>query len=453
MTDVEGDNAEDPRISAMPTKAFFVDMFTKDIALDQAVLDLVDNSIDGALKLAAGKEDYEGRTVRIELSRDRFRIWDNCGGFDRERARKYAFRFGRPSAAGQTKGSIGQFGVGMKRALFKFGRFFTVHSATTDEAWAVDVDAEQWEQDDTDWHFPWATFGPEAPISKDNPGTEIIVTKLRMAVGNTFGSKSFESQIIALIKSKHRRFISSGMEIFVNDHRVQPLDLLVVSDAKLSPYVANLPPFEEPGKTPVHVRVIAGLGESSPRLAGWYVVCNGRIILDADRRDVTGWGVVEEASSKTAIPGFHNQFARFRGIVTFESEDSGRLPWNTTKTDVDQDNPIWRAAREKMIELMRPVIDFLNELDKDIEDHTRDRSPLYKYVEERTFARFEKLTADTAFDPPEREDLGEVVRYAKIQYSRTLDDIDVLKSALGVGSAKAVGERTFDLALQRHKPS
>lgn len=457
MTETSAAEDTDPRISAMPTKAFFVDMFTKDIALDQAVLDLVDNSIDGATKGEDGSAAFEGKAVRIELSRERFRIWDNCGGFDRERARKYAFRFGRPSAAGQTRGSIGQFGVGMKRALFKFGRYFEVHSATGAESWAVKVDAETWEKDDTDWHFPWADFEPEAPIGTENPGTEIVVTKLRQGVSLTFGSKSFENQIIALIKSKHRRFISNGLEIFVNGIRVQPLELMVVNDAQLSPYVHNQTFDGEPESPeeapppPVRVRIIAGLGESSPRLAGWYVVCNGRIILDADRRDVTGWGVVEDAVTKTGIPGFHNQYARFRGIVSFECEDSRRLPWNTTKTDVDQDNPIWREAREKMIELMRPVIDFLNELDRDIDAHTRDRSPLLKFVNERQSVKFERIAADAIFAPPAREALAPVVRYLKIQYSREVDDIEILKSALGVATAKAVGEKTFDLALQRHK--
>ncbi|WGM32572.1 ATP-binding protein [Brevundimonas sp. NIBR11] len=457
MTDISGPDAvvkdDDPRISAMPTKAFFVDMFTKDIALDQAVLDLLDNSIDGARAMfGENAETYDGRVVRIELSRDRFRIWDNCGGFDKERARKYAFRFGRPVEAGKLRSSIGQFGVGMKRALFKFGREFTVHSATQGEQWAVYVNAEEWEKDDQDWHFPWEDFAPEAPISATNPGTEIVVKNLRPAVANTFGSKYFENQIIALIKSKHRGFIAKGIEVFVNDIRVQPLELLVVNDAKLSPFVEEIV-FADQGVADVRVRIIVGLGDSLPRLAGWYVVCNGRLILDADRRDITGWGVVEDSVTKTGIPGFHNQYARFRGIISFDSEDSTRLPWNTTKTDVDQDNPVWQSARERMIALMRPVIDFLNSLDRDIEEHTRERSPLLKFVQERAYSRFEHIVGEKTFDPPAREDLGEVIRWVKIQYSRTTDDVEFLKGALRVGSAKAVGEKTFDLSLAKHRPS
>ena len=41
---------------ASPTKRFFVSMLTRDISLADAILDLLDNCLDGALRLADGKE-------------------------------------------------------------------------------------------------------------------------------------------------------------------------------------------------------------------------------------------------------------------------------------------------------------------------------------------------------------------------------------------------------------
>ena len=142
----------DDRITAEPTKRFFVEMFTKDIALEQAVLDLVDNSVDGARRSPKdGALPLDGYAVQITLSKETFRIDDNCGGFDKNTARDYAFRFGRdfetPEVQAQrTSGAIGQFGVGMKRALFKFGQRFKVYSATTDQSWGIDVNVENWER-------------------------------------------------------------------------------------------------------------------------------------------------------------------------------------------------------------------------------------------------------------------------------------------------------------------
>lgn len=445
---IEMTSAPTSQISALPTKTFFVEMFTKDIALEQAVLDLVDNSVDGAKRYAkAGDTPYAGFQVNLTFNNEEFLIADNCGGFSSDVAVNYAFRFGRPKGATSTPGSIGQFGVGMKRALFKFGRHFIVQSATPDEEWAVEVPVTDWENNDNDWHFPWGKFAPVGGLSKASPGTEIQVTKLRPSVSAVFATKNFENSIVSLIRSKHRSFIGQGMSICVNGTAVLPIDLVMISGEGFRPASKTLT-FDE-GGAPVTVRILAGVGASQPSLAGWYVICNGRIILEADRRAVTGWGVVEDAASKTSIPGFHNQFARFRGIVTFDSTDSARVPWNTTKTDVDQDNVVWRAAREEMIILMRPVIDFLNELDADIEENTRERSPLYKYVEARPLVRFESIEANSLFEAPEREELAPVEKWVKVQYSRKEDEIDTLKTALKVNSARAVGERTFDLTLKR----
>ena len=44
------------RAEASPTKQFFVSMLTRDINLADAILDLLDNCLDGALQLANGKD-------------------------------------------------------------------------------------------------------------------------------------------------------------------------------------------------------------------------------------------------------------------------------------------------------------------------------------------------------------------------------------------------------------
>ena len=43
------------RAKGTPTKAFFVEMLTRDIGLNDAILDLLDNCLDGVVKLASGR--------------------------------------------------------------------------------------------------------------------------------------------------------------------------------------------------------------------------------------------------------------------------------------------------------------------------------------------------------------------------------------------------------------
>lgn len=126
-------------IDASPTKDFFILMLVRDIELMDAIADLVDNCVDGARRTRP-RGDYDGLWVRVETTAESFRIADNCGGIAVDLARNYAFRFGRPAGMPQTKHSVGQFGIGMKRALFKLGRKFTVDSTTTMSHFKVDVD-------------------------------------------------------------------------------------------------------------------------------------------------------------------------------------------------------------------------------------------------------------------------------------------------------------------------
>lgn len=73
------------KAQASPTKQFFVSMLTRDISLDDAILDLLDNCLDGAMRIADGDTvDYADHFVKIKLTRDEFSIEDNCGGIPRE---------------------------------------------------------------------------------------------------------------------------------------------------------------------------------------------------------------------------------------------------------------------------------------------------------------------------------------------------------------------------------
>jgi hypothetical protein len=89
-------------VKAYPTKAFFVKMLTRDIPLEDAILDLLDNCVDGILRtkwsngIPQGIENpYEGYYAEITLDKSKFTIVDNCGGIPRNIAEDYAFRMGK----------------------------------------------------------------------------------------------------------------------------------------------------------------------------------------------------------------------------------------------------------------------------------------------------------------------------------------------------------------------
>lgn len=438
-------------IDVSPTKEFFVDMITRDIPLEQAILDLVDNSVDGANRFKKEKGFELGSyIVAIEINADRFYLRDNCGGFDRDTAQHYAFRFGRDPKRPRNSHSIGQFGIGMKRALFKFGEEFSVRSATKKESWAVDVDVTEWKKLTSDWTFPLEDELPSDTLLADTAGTEIVVSELHEEVSSRFSTTVFISTIETAIRTNHREFIAAGLRISLNGRFLVATSLNLSMEGDLKPGVDELK-FTKRGDL-VTARIVVGVGPSSPKGAGWYVVCNGRVVLEADRSKKTGWGAFEDERTEIIIPRFHNQFARFRGIVWFDSEDAARVPWNTMKTDVDQENQVWQKTLARMLEMMRPVINFLNELDTDIDEHTLEGSALYRYVSRATLVSGDALRGKQEFSSPKANKLvSPKDRPIKVQYARPLRDIEFLQNVLDVDSASAVGQRTFDLTLRKQK--
>ena len=102
--------------------------------------------------------------------------------------------------------------------------------------------------------------------------------------------------------------------------------------------------------------------------------------------------------------------------------------------------------------MMRPVIDFLNELDKDVEERSREGSALLRIVSTAARTNTEQIREKHAFQSPRIEDLMPTgPRWVSIQYSRPFPDVEFLQGALNAHSAKAVGERTFDLALKKQR--
>ena len=88
MTETSPEEETSFDIDVMPTKEFFVDMLVRDIPLDRAIMDLVDNCIDGAKRLRGdGENAFSGLFIKIFISGKEFSIEDNCGGFSSDTAR------------------------------------------------------------------------------------------------------------------------------------------------------------------------------------------------------------------------------------------------------------------------------------------------------------------------------------------------------------------------------
>lgn len=423
-----------------PTKEFFISILTRDIELDAAIVDLVDNCTDGARRLRADG-DYQGLWVRIDVGDDRFRIADNCGGIPADIARDYAFRFGRDPKMPTTKHSVGQFGVGMKRAVFKIGRRFSVDSRSEGSSFTVKHDIQQWAKDANDWDFRFSHLSEE-PVAEAKRGTVIEVTALNQDVREAFGRENWRKRLRLELRSRIQEFLSAGLSLTLNKVPIDFEAPTLLSEKGLEP--AKLELDYDDGPERVNVSLLCGLGPSEdPAKAGWYVFCNGRLLLEADKTEDTGWGTTSGAH----IPRFHGQYNHFRGYVFFDSDDASLLPWNTTKTGVDTGAPLYSAVRVEMGKLARPVIDFLNALKREKEDRMEDDDPgdlelavaksqraALKSVPTREVFKFVRSKAKQPAAP----------KTTSIQYDETIDRVRSVKKALNVRYNKDVGLKTFE---------
>lgn len=229
------DNIENQAI-AIPTKQFFVSMLTRDISLADAILDLIDNCLDGALRIANGGDvDYSKHFVEISLSDELFSIQDNCGGIPRDVARNYAFKMGRETDDDRDldNETIGMYGVGMKRAIFKMGRNAKVRSLYGDYAFEVPISSD-W-LDNKDWD-PLPMLAPDAETRLAVPGTHIQVGSLYPGVAKHFTNDAFRNELKTSISEHFTMFLQRGLRITVNGAHVQPVHVeVLVSDQANGP--------------------------------------------------------------------------------------------------------------------------------------------------------------------------------------------------------------------------
>lgn len=430
-------------VAASPTRAFFVDMLVKDASLNSAILDLVDNCVDGATRLRPNGQ-FDGLYVSITITSEKFVIMDNCGGIDIETAKNYAFKFGRDPRSAPTPGGVGLFGVGMKRALFKLGRRSDVESTSKSAKFKVHVDVVQWLNDTSDtWTFPMtsSTFATEVPEAER--GTTITIYDLFEGVSEQFATSLFASKLNAEVSARHEVFLQKNLNIKINGHSV-------TSSKIVFRYLPEelVPIHREERSDGVAYSLYAGVGDSSPALAGWYVYCNGRMVVKADQSDLTGWGDLGVPAGIPKIPRFHHQFARFRGCTYFESNDPTKLPWKTTKDGLDVELPLYRAVKLKMISAARPIISFLNELDKELDEPVEEKRILTNLVSRAALSPPTDLPISDVFVYPKPRPRPKPPETVRIQYDRPKEQVERLKKCLKVTSARRAGELTFDWYLE-----
>lgn len=387
-------------VSARPVKRFFVEMLTRDLQLEDAILDLLDNCLDGILrsdlKNDDGDQPYDGFWAKISVKGDSFDIQDNCGGIPWSEHDR-AFRMGRPVSADREEppSSVGVYGIGMKRAIFKMGNEAFILTQNKGDNYQVLVSAA-WVQNEDLWDLE---VRPDNGHMEED-GTHILVQGLYPEVSEMFVAERFQDDLLHKIASHYAVILRKGFRVEVNGVVAVPNPIVVRFATQTDGYSEVRPYIFKSDYNGVDVFVTVGLREPIPGIertteeqegvkflsdyAGWTVICNDRVVLYCNRDELTGWGLF-------GIPRYHTQFIAISGVVEFRG-DPRNLPTTTTKRGLNFSSSLYQQVLERMRDGLRLFVDFTNtwkSMEKEAKDIV-DPVPNVPYYQIRTEA--EKLS-------------------------------------------------------------
>jgi len=370
-------------------------MLVRDIELKDSILDLLDNCVDGILRTKTADltkaKPYAGYRADIVVSPECFVIEDNCGGIPLRIAINSAFAIGKPEpiVGADAVATVGMYGIGMKRAIFKLGQNAVVDS-WNDKPFRVKITPEWLGADGWD-QLPMA----ELPVDALAQGhTRIFINHLHPAIRADFELESFVDELVNEISQNYAIIIDKGFAVTVrtnlNDGTPEPIPAKSLALLRtVGGGIGAIAPYVYVGQIDgVDVEIYAGLYRRLPTEeerdreeetkgskddAGWTVACNDRVVVWKDRTRLTGWG-------EATVPNYHGQFIAITGIVLLRSEDPRRLPLTTTKRGLDAGSDIYSKVKDMMREATKGLTSFTNKW-KNFEDELEN---LYKdttYVE------------------------------------------------------------------------
>ena len=452
------------KVDAMPVKSFFVEMLTRDIELVDAILDLLDNCVDGILrqrKNSSGQRPYEGFNAKITFDEKSFSISDNCGGIPWS-LHEYAFRMGKdPKNRDSTLPTVGVYGIGMKRAIFKIGKQCLISTRNQEDCYEVEITPKWILEEPDNWELP--VYESSQPDKEE--GTIIVIDELNDGIAIRFGEgakEEFTRELTEKIQTHYAFILNKGFEVEINGEQVKAKPTKLVFNEKIKPYIYQT---ESDG-----VKVFLSVGFTRPIPsqadindeqeerryssvdAGWTIICNDRAVLYCDRSELTGWG-------EAGVPRYHTQFIAISGIVEFQSNDAAKLPTTTTKRGIDASSSLYLQIKNKMREGMKLFTAYTNHWKDDADESKRQIALGNPYTLDEIKKEVETLKMNLVKSGLKGEQFKRKLprpepkesTKTRISYSKELDDIQTVQRYLFGDqrvSPSKVGEECFDQMLK-----
>lgn len=320
-------------LDATPEKRMYWAIIS-DYDIKTGICELIDNAID----LWMGETPQRKLLVELTLDPERqlIQIKDNARGVKEEDLRLLV----APGASlnSPEAETIGIFGVGGKRAVIALAESVVIKTRhKAGKTFQIDIGAD-WLAS-PDWQIP------HFEIPAIDPGVTIIdLSSLR---------KSFDESAIADLGAHlgetYAWFLRNGnCTIEVNGVTVSPIEF----DHWAFPHgfeprrAALTVPLK--GHASVNVEVVSGLirdRDPARENYGVYFYCNERLIVKERKSREVGYFITSEAG----VP--HPDASLCRAIIRMNGSAS-LMPWNSTKSDINTNHPIFQGVRPTLIQLV-----------------------------------------------------------------------------------------------------
>ena len=251
---------------------------------------------------------------------------------------------------------------------------------------------------------------------------------------------AFKSKLYKEIAQSYALFLERFVRVKINGDVVEPIPIPIGSSDKVNPAVEMI---KENTTTVIIIASLAGRDEKNQwrsEQAGWYIACNGRMVVSADKTELTGWG-------GGALPVFHSKYRGFVGLVLFQSNNALELPWRTTKRGINQESIVYINVRNKMRELARQILTFL---DKMYPSEIQEESQYRNITESIRPADIKRISKDAKKDFSYPKENLKIKGNVSIQYSVEKHKLELIRKHLRspTMSGGVIGKLTFEKYLE-----
>ena len=320
-------------LNGTPDKRLYWSIIS-DYDLKTGLCELIDNAVD----IWTSGEFGTPLAVSIVLDADQqfISVTDNAGGVSRADLKLLITPGGSNNSPDDE--TIGIFGVGSKRAVVALSQRISIKTRHhSEKSYQLDVD-NAWLENPT-WELPIY----ELPDFE--PGTtsvELHMLRRKLEDADVIEVREHLAETYGLfLERRNVSFLVNG----------SPIEGRTFSKwaypEEFPPHSATFP-VDRGNQGTARVEVTAGLildRDTRGENYGAYIYCNDRLIIKELRTRVVGYTVSAEAG----MPHFDASLARV--IIRFNGP-AKLMPWNSSKTDVNSDNPTFQGARPTIIKLL-----------------------------------------------------------------------------------------------------